>query len=172
MIFLTSDHHFSHKNILRYCSRPFATIREHDEELIRRWNEVVKPQDVVWHLGDFALTTRAYTEDLVQNRLNGHIHLVAGGHDRRNIIGFESVSQIKAIKIDGTMVVLCHYPLYSWPGMNKHMVWHLHGHVHNKYKLPRLNVLDVGVDGHNFTPIEWGNVKELIAIENESKSAT
>ena len=56
-VFFTSDHHFGHQNIIRHCQRPFGGAAEMDEELIRRWNERVRPGDEVYHLGDFALTT-------------------------------------------------------------------------------------------------------------------
>ena len=51
MRFFTSDTHFGHANVIKFDNRPFANIEEHDEELVRRWNAVVKPGDVVCHLG-------------------------------------------------------------------------------------------------------------------------
>ena len=53
MIFITSDTHFGDESIRRYENRPFSSVQEMDEELIRRWNEKVSEDDVVWHLGDF-----------------------------------------------------------------------------------------------------------------------
>lgn len=56
-IFFIGDAHFGHKGIINFETtksfRPFSTIVEHDEELVRRWNSVVKKGDLVWHLGDF-----------------------------------------------------------------------------------------------------------------------
>ncbi|WP_258934193.1 hypothetical protein [Nesterenkonia pannonica] len=49
--FFTSDHHFGHANIIRYCDRPFADVAEMDEAMIDRWNETVSPDDEVWVLG-------------------------------------------------------------------------------------------------------------------------
>ena len=53
MLFFTSDLHLGHANIIRYCDRPFANVGEMDAELIRRWNETVGEEDVVYFLGDF-----------------------------------------------------------------------------------------------------------------------
>ena len=52
-IFFTSDSHFGHENIIRFCKRPFNSVREMNEELIHRWNSKVRPNDIVFHLGDF-----------------------------------------------------------------------------------------------------------------------
>jgi hypothetical protein len=68
----TSDHHFGHKNIIAHNSRPFASVEEMDEALIARWNSVVGPDDVVYHLGDFSFGPQAY----YLPRLNGEKHLV------------------------------------------------------------------------------------------------
>lgn len=79
--FLTSDQHFGHRNILTIdAGRPFASIEEHDETLIERWNAVVRPGDRVLHLGDFSLSVPEM--ERVVRRLNGDITLYAGNHDR------------------------------------------------------------------------------------------
>jgi calcineurin-like phosphoesterase family protein len=82
-VFFTSDTHFGHTNILKYCDRPFSSTEEMDEEIIRCWNSVVKPDNIVFHLGDFAFGTIAQWETY-RNRLNGHIHLILGNHDMHN----------------------------------------------------------------------------------------
>ena len=51
-IFFTSDHHFGHTNILKFCNSPFNSIEQMNEELIKRWNEKIGPDDEVYHLGD------------------------------------------------------------------------------------------------------------------------
>ena len=54
-LFFTSDTHFNHTNILRYCNRPFKTVGQMNETIITNWNNVVGPDDVIFHLGDFCL---------------------------------------------------------------------------------------------------------------------
>lgn len=54
-VFFTSDTHFNHTNIIRFCERPFERVDEMNEKLIDNWNSVVSPEDFVFHLGDFCL---------------------------------------------------------------------------------------------------------------------
>ncbi|HIY67347.1 MAG TPA: hypothetical protein H9830_13860 [Candidatus Agrococcus pullicola] len=68
--FVTSDTHFGHVRIIELAHRPFAEVTEMDEEIVRRWNAVVAPDDVVLHLGDVALGPIA-TPLQITERLNG-----------------------------------------------------------------------------------------------------
>lgn len=79
-IWIISDTHFCHKNIIQYCNRPFYYINEMDETMVERWNNKVSENDVVIHLGDFALTSKNHLKSM-RNRLNGVIILVLGSHD-------------------------------------------------------------------------------------------
>lgn len=78
-IWYTSDLHFYHTNVIRYCSRPYSSVEEMNESLVSRWNEKVLPDDVVYCLGDFALAARAV--EFYTPRLNGNKILVLGNHD-------------------------------------------------------------------------------------------
>jgi calcineurin-like phosphoesterase family protein len=79
MIFFSSDHHFGHNNIIRYCNRPFSSTEEMNEKLIENWNKVVGPQDFVYYLGDFSLSFRSV--EVYTKRLNGLKLLIPGNHD-------------------------------------------------------------------------------------------
>lgn len=79
--YFVSDTHFSHKNILEYCNRPFKNVDHMDEEIIRRWNETVEPEDTVYHLGDIALGPIEQSLPKIE-RLNGYKIAVLGNHDR------------------------------------------------------------------------------------------
>lgn len=72
-VFFVSDTHFGHRGIIEFSEtkpfRPFASIEEHDEELVRRWNSVVGVKDIVWHLGDFCFGKRNLE---IAARLNGN----------------------------------------------------------------------------------------------------
>ncbi len=78
--FVTSDSHFGHTNIIKYCNRPFKSVEEMDAELQRRWNEIVTPDDVVYHLGDVCLR-KSMTSHWARE-LNGQKYLILGNHDR------------------------------------------------------------------------------------------
>ena len=78
MLFLTSDTHFGHRGILRHEPWRGAHVDEMNETIIRSWNEVVSPLDIVWHLGDIALIHKREAGHLASqlNRLNGQVHVI------------------------------------------------------------------------------------------------
>ena len=78
---LTSDTHFSHANIIRYCDRPFSDLAVMNERLVDAWNDRVRPDDEIWHLGDVAMG-RIEESLLIIRRLHGRKFLVPGNHDR------------------------------------------------------------------------------------------
>ena len=132
MVYFISDLHFGHENIIKYCNRPFDSTAEMDEELIKKWNEKVKPEDTVYVLGDIALSK--FKVDLIV-RLNGKKHLIIGNHDYhnlkviKNLKCFNSISYMKVIKHKGKTLTLCHFPTYSFIGD-----YLIYGHVHNNEK--------------------------------------
>ena len=180
-LFFTSDTHFGHENIIKFCNRPFANAKEMNETLINNWNRVVGPDDTIFHLGDFAFGG-SYLWNNMLDRLNGHIYLVIGNHDRKNlrqgyVQKFDGIYPQLQINIDGRSVYLNHYPFLCYGGSyrgDKDAVWQLFGHVHSSpfstgKDDERLKMLfpyqyDVGVDNNNFTPISWEDVK--IRIKN------
>lgn len=184
-IWFTSDLHFGHRNIIKFCKRPWGTPEEMDEALIERWNSVVGKDDIVFDLGDFAFAQCNRWKEILA-RLNGHHILVLGNHDvirwpGDNIMNlFDGVFQQLALKIDNRFVYLNHYPFLcyggSWRGPQT-AVYALHGHVHSGpdcsgKDCDRLNILfpyqyDVGVDNNNYTPISWEEVKEKIDYQVE-----
>ncbi len=95
-VWFTSDTHFAHRNVIEFCKRPFASIEEMDEEIIRRWNERVEPGDRVYHLGDFAFGDH----DPYLSRLNGMKNLVIGNHDggrwRKATLGIPASAWLKS----------------------------------------------------------------------------
>ena len=81
MIWFVSDTHFGHKNILKYTKRPFSSVEEMDEILIANWNNRVKEEDEVYHLGDVALCSPNKLRKIL-DRLKGKIYLIRGNQDR------------------------------------------------------------------------------------------
>ena len=171
-IFFTSDTHFGHKNILEYCSetRPFKSIEEHDQHVINCWNSKVSKGDSVYHLGDFSLSTKEYTE-YVLSKLNGSIGLIKGNHDN-GISGpltkkFAFIKDYHMAKVkDNEMgctqkIVLSHYPIETWNFQHQGS-WALHGHSHGALKTVMSTRLDVGVDVHNFLPLSYQDVKTIL----------
>jgi len=158
-IFFTSDTHFGHGGALGLYRRPFASVAAMNEGLVARWNETVGPDDVVWHLGDFAIRQRPAVMSALLARLQGLKHLVAGNNDplaTREIEGWQSVQPYLEIEVDGVSLVLCHYPFRSWRGMGKGWL-NLHGHSHGRMK-PQPRQFDVGVDVWGFRPVTLSEI--------------
>ena len=151
-LFFTADTHFGDHRTINIHRRPFASSAEMDAALVAGWNATVGPSDEVWHLGDVARHVRDVAALLAG--LNGTKHLVRGNNDAPDIAGvpgWSSVRDYAELTVEGTLLVLCHYPFRSWNGQHRRSV-NLHGHSHGKLKpLPRQ--FDVGVDAHGFRPV-------------------
>lgn len=132
-VFIISDTHFGHENIIRYCNRPFRTVEEMDEAMIKNWNAVVTNKDVVIHLGDFCLTNKERCIEIL-NKLNGKKILIKGNHDNwadefYRSAGFSYVSKFPIV-YDG-LFLLSHAPL---PLSETTPYFNYYGHVHNDEK--------------------------------------
>lgn len=166
-IFFTSDTHFGQERTFKYSMRGmyFSSLEEADETMVQQWNEVVSPEDVVYHLGDFG-------DFEVAKRLNGTIHLLYGNYERDGIGGEMTKKQREYFTLlfgehseRGTTVtlydeklVLAHEPSHlSYAVDNPEYYFGLFGHIHEKQKVKR-NALNVGVDVHNFTPVSLETV--------------
>ena len=66
-VWVTSDTHFNHANIIKYCNRPFSSVEEMNETIIANWNKVVSEDDMVYHLGDFALGDKSLIPDFIRS---------------------------------------------------------------------------------------------------------
>ena len=177
--FWTSDTHFKHKNIIKYSHRPFSSVEEMDREMIKRWNSVVKPQDTIFHLGDFSFAEEDYIEHILR-QLNGNKHLIWGNHDQ----AIEKSKKLQAyfnwcrhyyeLNIDGQdtrdgrrKIVMCHYPMIVWNKSHRGS-WMLHGHCHHNLRYPfEAPILDVGVDGEkkfgfNYTPVSFQQIHDIL----------
>ena len=178
-MFFTSDTHFCHSNIIKYCKRPFANIAENDEEIIRRWNEKVPEDGIVFHLGDVAFGDPERVDNILE-RLNDTIYLVIGNHDWRRIVNnhkwrFEMMTQQINMKIGKRHIILNHYPMLAFSGAwrGEDATYQLFGHVHTspytdegldqqRMKYLFTSQYDVGVDNNNFTPVSWKEVDQII----------
>jgi len=179
MIYFTADTHFGHGNIIKLCNRPFESGKEHDWELIERWNSLVRPEDTVYHLGDFGFGSPNFLSS-IRERLNGKIHMVWGNHDKRQKRKkishlFDTVQDYLEITVQEpaepkpkkVFIVMFHYPILSWNRKHYGSI-QLHGHYHNA-ALPFLlkNTVNVGVDNWNFFPVSYEQIKSFLAREGE-----
>lgn len=175
-VWFTADQHFRHENVVSFCNRPFSSIEEHDEHLIQAWNSRVGKGDRVYVLGDFCWRGDATP---IMNRLKGQMFLIRGNHDLRSLrkhTRWVSVRGWKEIKVEDQHIIMCHFPLATWPG-SKRGVWMLHGHVHNGIGHDKLPIVpwrfDVGVDGHpEYAPWGFEELREKLAARSHTIEAS
>lgn len=160
--FFTSDLHFGHKNIIKYCNRPFKTVGEMDEAIIQNWNNKIGPDDLTYVIGDVIFGGSGEMAKVLP-RLNGEKILILGNHDEESPLRkhFSAVYRLFDFVSENPKVpfMLCHYPIESWAGMRKGRI-HLHGHCHGTLERKMQNRMDVGIDCHpKFEP--W-SIEEVL----------
>lgn len=187
-LWFTSDTHFGHRNVIRFCNRPFEDIKKMSAALIKNWNECVKEDDIVFVLGDVFWFNDSLSIKRVLTQLNGIIYIIPGNHDE-----FDSYHRI----VDNPRFILCddvvqlflesednrwhrkimeiwmsHYPLMTWPHREKGAI-DLFGHIHSKPEgrdgvdqdLPlHKNQCDVGVDYWGYKPVQFEKLLEKMNI--------
>lgn len=154
-VWFTSDSHFGHANIIKYANRPFASAEEMDEAMVERWNEVVKIQDHVWHLGDVSMTKSALE---TVTRLNGKKRLLFGNHDVYDInayraVGFQKFGSVR--RFNG--IIFSHYPLHEGSLFTPSVLGNAHGHIH-QHPAPTPRHLNISVEQTGYAPISLEEV--------------
>jgi calcineurin-like phosphoesterase family protein len=185
MIWFTSDQHFGHANIIKYCNRPFIDVEDMNASMMWRHNAIVAPTDTVFHLGDFSMHPRELSR---LKDLRGRHHLVCGNHDRCHPVhkdwqkklplyfdaGFVSV-QVDEQWVCGEhpfeIVRMHHLPYtgdhhdteerYQQFRPKDEGNWLLHGHVHTTWKV-KDKMINVGVDQWGFAPVSLDEIKTII----------
>lgn len=155
-VWVISDTHFGHKNILAFECAPgvkmrpgFKDVDEMDEVMIARWNDTVRAGDHVYHLGDVAM--RGDVLDRIGPRLNGVKRLVRGNHDQENTsryirAGFREIHGCRTL----AGLVMTHIPIH--PGSLGRFLANVHGHVHNNGG-PSGRYINVSVEVIDYTPV-------------------
>lgn len=150
-IFITSDTHFHHGNIIKYCNRPFSSTAEMDEVLVQNWNKVVKPEDKVYHLGDVYFPQKEKS-DWLFGRLNGSKRLILGNHDSGKdqtlLKYFKEIYMWRFLKDFG--LLLTHVPVHP-ESLSSKLKYNVHGHIHNKLS-PKGPYKNACVEMNDYTP--------------------
>ena len=195
-LFLTSDLHFGHRNVIRFCDRPYEDEKDMTGALISNWNDTVRQNDFVFSLGDFSWWTGRHEVKKLVSRLHGKKFFIPGNHCKEGMYElvddneFHECSDIVHLYVRGTEgdprfaecktyeLVLCHYPLTTWSHADHPNCYHFFGHIHSRAGQPMtefgkplaLNFgkcLDVGCDRHGYTPVD---VFEAIKQAQEYKT--
>jgi calcineurin-like phosphoesterase family protein len=194
-LWFTSDTHYSHSNICsattkwtnaERLTRLFDSLEAMNNKLVENINNCVRENDILIHLGDWSFGGFDKIREFREQLQCKNIHLILGNHDhhiqnnKENIQElFSSVNQYLHLQVSvypGTTfytgkynMVLMHYPIASWNGMNDGVI-HLHGHVHlmPEHRLHTGKSMDVGCEGNNHKPI---SLQEIITIMNKQPIA-
>lgn len=168
-LFFTSDTHFGHFNIAKYCHRPFESRSEMDNALIENWNSVVPEDGIVVHCGDFTLIHKEEIKlyEKILKKLNGRVLLCRGNHDMIKLNTEENGKLIAVVDkamviVDGVKIYAEHYPCYAFNGD-----YQVFGHIHtlsdgtcfgidgNVPNILKSNQYDVGVDQNGYKPLSY-----------------
>ena len=161
-VFVISDTHFGHNNIIKYANRPWTNAWEMDEELVMLWNDTVRPTDKVYHLGDVTLGKKNLE---IIKQLNGHITLIAGNHDVYNTKEYlKYFDNVRACK-EYSGYILTHIPVH--PNQKARYKGNIHGHMHEK-TMEDPWYYSACVEQINYTPIEIDAVIQIMEKNNES----
>lgn len=163
-VLFTADTHFGHAGARALYRRPFRSVAEMDAAIIERWNEVVRPDDEVWHLGDFSVGQKPGRVVELLESLNGAKHLITGNNDDDSVVRsgtWQSVQPYREVVADGQHLILCHYPFRTWRNMARGWI-DLHGHSHGRLR-PQAWQCDVGVDAWEFRPIDIAAILERVS---------
>lgn len=175
--FITSDIHFSHKNIMSFCpdsrARFKGDVAYMDNKIILEWNERIGEEDLVYILGDVAFCPWERAVSYLRS-MNGRKILVKGNHDSKLVKSpqfvecFESVHDYLKITHNGTQVVMFHYPIAEWDQMHRGAV-HFYGHLHGgRSGLEKYRAVDVGMDGNMCYPHDMDHLIAM-ALKGEIK---
>ena len=191
-VFFTSDTHFRHNQSFIFETRGYKDRYEHDDALIAKINEVVRPEDTLIHLGDFCLNItppefneilarincqniayiwgnhnsciRRYYEDAVATEYDKDIEVYPYAVGKLTYLGY-----YKELIVNGHMIVIHHYPHQIFNQMQKG-AWQLSGHSHYSNPTTQLDhldnkILDVGWDGHG-KPLSFPEIQKIMMNKN------
>jgi calcineurin-like phosphoesterase family protein len=182
-IFFISDLHIGHKNVIKFDSRPFDDVDEMHAELIKRWNSVVGPEDIVYFLGDLSFSRDSLTSWFLHS-ISGKIYAIGGNHDKikdlKKFDRFEDVHEYGTeigVKDEDSLasrgsggyqkIIMSHYPILSW-NKSHYGSWMIHGHCHGSLmksfpEYYKRKVMDVGCNVIDYTPISYERVKGIMS---------
>ncbi len=167
MIHISADFHLSHNNIIKYCNRPFSSVGEMNQTIIKNINDVVKPDDVLYHLGDFTMTDNYAIISEFAKEIRCKKVFILGNHDKRkNLDKLKEDGIIEAwydtygLMYKNCYIWLSHYAHRTWDQSHRGS-WHLYGHTHNKMPSYGLS-FDAGVDSNNYKPYSFDDIEKKI----------
>lgn len=169
-IFVASDWHLNHNKPFIYKARGFKNVQEHNEEIIKRHNSIVLPDDIVYVLGDCSLGTNIEENIEYIKSMNGKKYLAIGNHDSDAKIKaykeanlFEDIQFAYRIRFKKYEYLMTHYPTLVSNGEDPKPVWNIHGHDHDFTIFHDYgHNYDVCMEAHNCYPISLDQIHQEI----------
>ena len=170
-IWLTSDQHWHHSNIITLAKRPFKDVDEMNYNLIKNYNAAVKENDEVYFLGDVAWKDIKKAINTLAQLNQSKRYLILGNHDHKNIKDpnfakfFNWIKDYHELTYNGKLHIMSHYPFYSWRASGRSSIM-IHGHCHSN--IDEINKgyyrIDVGVDNPicGFAPISIDKIDAIM----------
>jgi calcineurin-like phosphoesterase family protein len=151
------------RNIIGYCNRPFDSLWYMNYKIIRRWNEKVAPDDIVYHLGDFCMGNKEKT-NMFRKQLNGYIILLKGNHDKHSDNWFldAGFNEVTDKQIQYKDYIFSHYPITQYSTKIN-----VHGHIHANLIKDNRHV-NVCVECTDYSPILITDIPDLLIKQNTS----
>lgn len=158
-VWIWSDQHFYHENVIKYSERPYKNVEEMNQELIDNYNEVVEEDDICIFAGDVTFkSTTLFLTDIMPKLLKGYKILVVGNHDfdkkKVRALGFDETRLILHFKNNEKDIIISHYPFF----IDNVEFTNVHGHIHT-YKSELKHQINVSIEAIDFRPVL---LKELI----------
>lgn len=163
MIYFTADTHFYHRNIIKYCNRPFVSLDQMHRTIIDNFNSVLTSDDILYHVGDVGLGPAVAVKELLDSIVCKEIIFVMGNHDSKKKIEYWGGTAIKGIDLEhnDNIFLIKHVPLYA--PTYKAVI---SGHHHEKYRING-NIFNVGVDVNDFKPVSIETIIDLVGFAKD-----
>lgn len=149
-VWVTSDTHFGHANIIKYAGRPFDSVEDMNEALVENWNSVVKQGDKVYHLGDVTMNSKSLD---ILSRLNGRKVLIKGNHDIQKLKFYTPHFYDIRGSHELAGFIMTHIPV-ALEQSARYPDGNIHGHLHEK-TMDNPWYVNVCVEQTNYTPISF-----------------
>ncbi len=157
--------YYGHKNVLKYCNRPYDNVDDMNHDIIRKHNKVVSEGDKVIHVGDFTLKNTGFAKDIIR-QLNGSHTFIRGSHDKWMKNHKSVFHEMWERKIGNYYICAGHYAAYSWP-RSHYNSYYLYGHHHGSLELPNKS-MDIGVDTNNYYPYSLEEVVKVLDLKTST----
>jgi len=163
-VWLWSDLHFGHKNIIDFSERPYDDVEQMNEHLVANFNDYVKEDDISIWVGDVAFGSTEFANNIL-DQCNGYKILIVGNHDfhkkKLRDLNFNEVHLISHIETQGVDLVLTHYPMFNLPLPYINVHGHIHAGGGKHDAVDTIQHINVNCEFHNYKPV---NLNEIIRI--------